>query len=134
MSFLGNLGNCFAAGAFGGLANALVAWIAGSSGITFVMHVSLSPVLTPAFVYQRMVWGGIWGLLFMLPLFEGSVLWRGFLYSLGPTLVQLLVVFPYVANEGLYGTGLGALTPLFVIIFNVAWGWAAAGWVTASSR
>ncbi|MBU1741011.1 MAG: hypothetical protein KKC37_05645, partial [Proteobacteria bacterium] len=77
----------------------------------------------------RIVWGGIWGALFLLPLWRGSILRRGFLYSLGPTLVQLFIVFPIKAKKGLAGFDLGYLTPLFVVGFNAVWGWVAAAWL-----
>jgi hypothetical protein len=44
------------------------------------------------------------------------------LFSLGPTLVQLFIVFPFKGDKGLMGIDLGTLTPLFVIFFNVVWG------------
>lgn len=134
MSFTGNLGNSFAGGALGGLANALAVWLAGIAGITLALGVKLAPALIPGMIYQRMVWGGIWGLLMVLPVLRGSVFWRGLLFSLGPTAVQLLVVFPQVANKGLYGLELGALTPAFVVLFNAVWGWVAAAWLKASGR
>lgn len=134
MSFTANLGNCFAGGALGGVANTLAVWLAGAAGITHALGVAIAPELIPAMIYQRMVWGGIWGLLFVLPVLRGSIFWRGLVFSLGPTAVQLLVVFPHVANKGLYGLELGALTPGFVALFNAVWGWVAAGWLKTSGR
>jgi hypothetical protein len=43
---------------------------------------------------------------------------RAFLLSLGPTLVQLLIVFPLKAAIGVGGVELGWLTPLFAVLFN----------------
>ncbi len=134
MSFAGNLGNSFAAGSLGGLANALAVWLAGAAGLTLALGVKLAPALSPAMIYQRMIWGGIWGILLVLPVLRGSIFWRGLLFSLGPTAVQLLVVFPQVANKGLYGLELGTLTPAFVVVFNAIWGWVAAAWLKASGR
>jgi hypothetical protein len=54
---------------------------------------------------------------------------KGLIYSLGPTLVQLFIVFPFKANQGMMGFGKGALTPVFVIIFNAVWGITAALWM-----
>lgn len=118
--------NCFAAGCFGGLANSLVVWLAGAQGVTGALGVSIAPALTPAWLYPRIVWGGLWGLLFLLPLLRGSLYKQGLIWSLGPTAVQLFVVFPLVANKGIAGLALGALTPLFVLLFNAVWGLAAA--------
>jgi hypothetical protein len=81
-------------------------------------------------LYQRLVWGGLWGWLFLLPLTGLSYPVRGLLYSLGPVLVQLLVVFPYQAQKGVLGLQLGYLTPLFVLVYNAVWGVVAGGWLS----
>jgi hypothetical protein len=54
---------------------------------------------------------------------------QGLLLSIGPTLVQLFVVFPLLTPTGTAGLGLGSLTPVFVVVFNAIWGVAAAWWV-----
>jgi hypothetical protein len=51
---------------------------------------------------------------------------QGLLLSLGPTLVQLFIVFPLKADKGVMGLDLGVFTPLFVIFFNAVWGLVAA--------
>ena len=62
-----NLLICFSAGCLGGLANSFVVWQFGEQGIARLLGVSIAPTLTPAWLYPRIVWGGIWGLLFILP-------------------------------------------------------------------
>ncbi len=116
----------FSAGCVGGLSNSVVVWLAGAIGITTSLSVGIAPSLTPDWLYPRVVWGGLWGFLFLLPLLKSSTYIRGLIFSLGPTAVQLLIIFPYVANKGYFGFGLGALTPVFVVIFNAVWGLAAA--------
>jgi hypothetical protein len=117
----------FAAGALGGLANSLAVWLFGRLGVSHALGVGLAPALTPAWLYPRVVWGGIWGLLFVLPLDLGWAR-RGLVLSLGPTLVQLLVVFPR-AGAGVGGLSHGTLTPLLVVVFNAVWGLVASWWV-----
>ena len=119
----------FAAGCLGGLANSLVVWQFGAYGVTKSLGVRIAPDLSPVWLYPRLVWGGIWGLLFLLPVFRNSVLKRGLLLSLGPTIIQLFVVFPYKADQGMMGMGLGALTPLLVFVFNAIWGITVAIWL-----
>lgn len=119
----------FAAGVMGGLLNSLAVWGAGEFGITAAAGVKIAPTLSPAWLYPRLVWGGIWGILFLLPMMQTRIWSRGFIYSLGPTLVQLFVVFPMKAKKGMMGLELGMLTPLFVVVFNAIWGWAAAIWL-----
>jgi hypothetical protein len=119
----------FAAGCLGGLANSLAVWLFGAYGVTKSLGVRIAPDLSPVWIYPRLVWGGIWGLLFLLPVFRSSVLKRGLLLSLGPTIIQLFVVFPYKADQGMMGMGLGALTPLLVFVFNAIWGITVAIWL-----
>lgn len=116
----------FSAGALGGLANSLAVWLFGVLGITAAFGVAIGPALTPAWLYPRLVWGGIWGFLFLSP--APAVGWwlRGLIFSLGPTLAQLLVVFPIKTEAGVLGLGAGTLTPIFVLIFNAVWGLVAA--------
>ena len=125
---------CFSAGCMGGLANSVVVWLAGAIGITAALGVSIAPALTPGWLYPRLVWGGLWGFLFILPLLKTSPYVRGLVLSIGPTAVQLLIVFPLVANKGVFGVELGTLTPLFVVIFNAVWGLAAAAMLKRFDR
>ncbi len=122
----------FSAGALGGLVNSIAVWAFGQAGITKALGVAIAPALTPQWLYPRIVWGGIWGFIFLLPILENSPFWQGVFFSIGPTLVQLLVVFPMKAQKGTAGLQLGTLTPLFVFIFNAIWGIVAAYWIRIS--
>jgi hypothetical protein len=123
-----NLSLVFVAGCWGALLNSLAVWSFGALGIAPALGVKIAPALTPAFLYPRLVWGGLWGLLFLIPLGRRSFLARGLLFSLGPTLVQLFVVFPHV-HKGVMGLQLGYLTPLMVVFYNVVWGLGAGLWL-----
>ena len=112
----------FAAGCFGALANSVVVWLFGDLGITKSLGVSITPALTASWLYPRIVWGGIWGLLFFLPLVNSKPFLKGTLLSLFPTIVQLFIVFPYKAKKGVAGIELGLLTPALVFVFNWVWG------------
>ncbi len=134
MAFLTNFSLTFAAGAVGGLLNSLVVWYFGLQGINQWLGVQLAPALAPAFLYPRLVWGGIWGWLFLLPWGRGSRWRQGLVYSLLPTLVQLFYIFPYRLQKGLLGWELGMLTPALVLFFNAVWGLATAGWLALTTR
>lgn len=121
----------FAAGCFGGALNGLVVWLFGTFGITTALGVSISPAMSGPFIYHRIVWGGLWGLLLLFPFYIRNTFFWGFILSLLPTLVQLLIVFPGI-HKGLLGIHLGTLTPLFVIIFNAVWGVATLYWYKIS--
>jgi hypothetical protein len=134
MNLLRNVSLVFAAGVFGALINSLAVWAAGEFGITNALGVKIAPKLTAAFLYPRLVWGGIWGLLFLLPIMKSRIWSKGFIYSLGPTLVQLFIVFPMKAGKGALGLELGMLTPVFVVVVNAIWGWTAAIWLRGSGK
>ena len=119
----------FAAGCLGGLLNSLTVWGFGVAEITTAQGVKIAPQLTPAWLYPRIVWGGIWGMLFLVAWRNHAWLLRGLLFSLGPTLVQLFIVFPYKAHKGMAGLELGTLTPAFVVFFNAVWGVTTAWWI-----
>ncbi len=112
----------FAAGCVGGLANSLTVWWFGDLGITKALGVAIAPLLSPSWLYPRLVWGGLWGLLFILPFLPSKPISKGLLLSLFPTAVQLFVVFPLVAHKGVAGLDLGLYTPVFVVFFNAIWG------------
>jgi hypothetical protein len=112
----------FAAGCLGALANSIAVWLFGDFGITTSFDVSIAPSFTPGWLYPRIVWGGIWGLLFALPMLQSKLLLKGAVLSLFPTAVQLFVMFPLKADKGIAGLDLGLYTPLFVVFFNWVWG------------
>lgn len=126
----------FASGAFGGLINSLTVWIFGILGITTLFGVKIAPTLTPAWLYPRIVWGGLWGFLFLLPLAHliRKPYLRGLLYGLAPALAQLLLFFPLKDGKGLLGLALGTLTPVFVLLFNAVWGLSAAFWLHLANK
>ena len=124
----------FAAGSLGGLATAVVIWLFGVIGLTAALGVQVAPAFSPPYLYQKLVWGGIWGWLFLLPLTGLSYPLRGLLYSLGPVFVQLLVVFPFKVQKGFLGLQLGYLTPAFVLFYNLVWGLTAAWWLWLTER
>lgn len=132
--FFRNLTLVFASGCFGGLINSLVLWLFGRAGIPAEFGVRLAPALTPEWLYPRLVWGGIWGFLFVVPIFRNQPFAQGLFFSLWPSVVQLFIVFPYQANKGVLGLDLGTLTPVFVLFFNALWGVSAALWLRVVGR
>jgi hypothetical protein len=123
-----NVSLAVAAGAVGALANSFAAWACGAFGISRALGVEIAPAFTPAWLYPRLVWGGLWGLLFLLPLSAPRGVWLALLLSLAPSAYQLLVVFPR-RGSGLLGLELGALTPVLVLGVNAVWGLATAAWL-----
>jgi len=133
MHHLNRIAAAFAAGSAGGLATIVTVWLFGLLGVTTALGVNIAPSLKPPPIYHMMVWGGIFGFLFLLPLLRGSVLIRGLLFGLAPSLVKLVIVFPLKDKAGLFGMELGTLTPVFVLIFNSVWGLVTA-WLFTRAR
>ena len=117
----------FAAGSIGALANSLAVWLFGLLGITAAFGVKIAPALTSSWLYPRIVWGGMWGALLLLPVIKKAPALRGLVLSIVPTLVTLFVVYP-AKGKGMMGLELGTLTPLFPLFFNAIWGVAAGAW------
>jgi len=117
---------CFCAGMLGALCSSLVIWQVGRFGLPAMLDVRMSPSLTTAWIYKSLVWGGLWGLVYFL--FVGSHKSRrhwarkGLWASLIPSLFQLLFYYPYIADQGWFGMGLGQLTAVFVVVYNLVWG------------
>ena len=107
------LGAAFSAGAFGGLVNGLCVWLFGRLGISAALGVAIAPGLSPAMLYPRIVWGGLWAFLFLLGWPPGGGWKKGLILSLGPTLVQLLYIFPVKAGPGYAGPQAGTSDPAF---------------------
>ena len=133
MHFERNLSVAFSAGALGALVNSVVAWLFGVFGVTAALGVKMAPALTKSWLYPRIVWGGLWGVLLLLPVIKKSHVRRGVVLSILPTLVTLFVIFP-AEGKGPMGTALGTLTPIFPLILNGVWGAAAGGWYAMTTE
>jgi hypothetical protein len=132
-SFISRASIAYAAGCIGALVNSWLVWYMGRKGIPQKFGVAIAPAWSAAFLYSRLVWGGLWGLLFTLPMWQSGfwtgVFSRGILFSIFPTLFQLLYVFPSLGGKGMMGLALGKLTPVFVFLYNAVWGLCAAFWL-----
>jgi hypothetical protein len=91
----------------------------------------MTPEFTPPWLYPRLVWGGIFGLLFATPFLEDRPIARGILFSLLPCALLLLVVLPNM-GKGLLGFEFGTLTPVLVVGLNFIWGIVGALWYRLS--
>jgi len=128
LKFLHNLSLVLAAGAVGGLLQALGGAACSHGGLNLLMGSAWQQVFSHTLIYSRIVQGALWGLLFLLPWPRLHLFWRGVLFSLGPTLVQLLLAFPR-QGQGWLGLSLGLATPFLALVFGVLWGFGAALWL-----
>ena len=117
----------FTGGAVGGFVDSFNIWIMGRTGISDLIGLTMKPEFNAHWQYQRMVWGGIWMLLLLLPLLRGKTLLRGCLFSLLPSAMMLFMVLPEM-GKGMLGLGFGAITPVVVIGLNCIYGMVASLW------
>jgi len=123
-----NLLVVFAAGCIGALIQCIVMWLFSHYGINHRLGVSLSGSIAPVWLYPRLIWGGLWGILFLFPVLNGGSLARSFVVALIPSAVQLFVIYPFYEGKGVAGLSLGILTPFLVLFFY--WVWALATTLT----
>jgi hypothetical protein len=124
---IGKVSGSFTGGAIGGLVDSINIVVLSKLGITGLLGVSMGPELSAPWLYQRMIWGGIWMLLLVLPFWEKRIMLRGCLFSLLPSAMMLFVVFPGM-GKGVLGLGFGTLTPVVVVGLNFIYGMVAAYW------
>jgi len=122
----------FTGGAIGGFVDSFNIWAMGKSGISDLIALSMKPDFSAPWLYQRMVWGGIWMLLLLLPLWEKRVMLRGALFSLVPSAMMLFMVLPSM-GQGMLGLGFGTVTPLVVVGLNMIYGMVASAWYQAAA-
>ncbi len=114
----------FAAGCLGALIQSLVMWLFSRYGITHSLNVHLSSSMSPAWIYPHIVWGGLWGFLFLLPILSSSIFARSFVIALIPAGVQLFVIYPFYEGKGFAGLSMGLLTPFLVLFYWWVWSFA----------
>jgi len=127
------ISGAFTGGAIGGLVDSVNITILGEMGISNLLRVTMKPDFTAPWLYQRMIWGGIWMLLLLLPLWKKQTVLRGCLFSLLPSAMMLFVVLPDM-GKGFLGLGFGTLTPVVVIGLNLIYGIVAAYWYKSTVK
>ncbi|MEZ4484466.1 MAG: hypothetical protein R2864_07675 [Syntrophotaleaceae bacterium] len=106
---LRKLSLAYTGGTVAALTACLVFWLLGRDGVTAWLGIGLAPRLTPCWLYGRLIFGGLCGLLLVLPILPNRVPLRGMLISLAPAAYILLVYFPR-AGGGCSASATGALT------------------------
>ena len=124
------ISGAFTGGALGALIDSANIWLLGQAGVTAMLGISLRPQFTAPWLYPRLVWGGIWAMLLILPFYRQKTALRGILMSLVPTTMMLVMVFPEM-GLGLLGLKAGLLTPLLVLLLNFIYGLVASFWYKA---
>ncbi len=127
---LRGLSLAFTAGAFGAFMYSVTAYFLGAWGAHRALDVRLIYELTPASLYPRLVWGGLWAFLLLVPVLKRTYcIYRGLVLSIVLSALHFFIIFPYMTNKGFLGMKLGLLTPLVVLFYNAVWGIFAAFWL-----
>jgi hypothetical protein len=117
---------CFCAGLLGAFASSDVAWMAAAAGLPQWCGVNLVPEWTADWIYPRLIFGGLWGLVYSItvstPRTRTRWMRKGLWVSLLPSAWQLFYTYPSQTSFGIMGLGLGTLTPVFVVCYNLVWG------------
>ena len=129
----GQLSLTFSAGVVGSVVSLLIAWLLQRIGLFATIGCHLPVSSDEAWICSRLVWGGIFGLFFVLPVIPNSFFKRGLLLGLLPGLFELLVVLPIFQGQTVLGLNLGYTTPLVVMALSLLWGVLAASWLKMSS-
>lgn len=111
----------FAAGCLGALVQVAAMNLAVLYGLIRSLGVHIGASYSPDWLYPRIVWGGLYGFAFLLPVLSSSLVLRSFVLCLIPALVQLFIIYPFYQGKGVAGFSLGALTPLVVVFFYWVW-------------
>ena len=130
MKVVRNISLAFTGGAIGAFIDSFNIWAMGKVGISDLIGITMKPEFTTPWVYKRMIWGGIWMLLLLIPILKNRIYLRGMLFSLAPSAMMLFMVLPSM-GKGTLGLGFGTSMPVVVIGLNLIYGIVASYWYTA---
>jgi len=131
MKYVRYISGAFTGGALGGLLDSFNIWFMGKVGLSDLIGISMKPDFTAPWLYQRMIWGGLWMLLLLIPVWKDRTILRGMVASIFPSAMVLLVVFPSM-NKGVLGLEFGIAMPMVVITLNFIYGIFSAYWYVAT--
>jgi len=126
------ISGAFTGGALGALLDSFNIWAMGKTGLSDLIGIGMKPEFTGPWLYNRMIWGGIWMLLLLLPLWKGRIIFRGMAFSLLPSAMMLLLVLPSM-GKGMLGLGFGFMMPIVVVGLNFIYGIFASYWYSKTS-
>lgn len=112
----------FVAGGLGGLTNSMVVWSLGTSGVTPTLGFGMTPEMTFEWLLRRVLASALWGIIFLIPIYENAPIKKGAVLSILPWLSSALIVFPMRMDVGFFGLGFGIGTPIWTLFFAAIWG------------
>jgi len=94
----------------------------GATGVTPALGFSMAPELTFEWLFRRVFASGLWGIIFLLPVYKDNPIKKGVVLSILPWLSSVLFVFPMRMDVGYFGLGFGMGTPIWTLFFAIIWG------------
>ncbi len=109
---------CFSAGSAGALAKSGAVWGSARFAASTGLAAHLAGAQYPSGIYARIVWSGVAGFLFLLPLVRNNWIVRGLFWGFIAAALQIVVI-PVLGHGGLHF----ALIPLLsVLALSCIWG------------
>jgi multidrug transporter EmrE-like cation transporter len=104
---------CYSAGSFAAFLSSLAMHLGASGGLHRAFGLALRPGFDTNWLFPRIVWGGLVGMLFAFPL-PLRFSWIGlFAITVALTCLQLFVVYPIWEGMGYLGLRYGWAMPFF---------------------
>jgi len=110
------------AGGLGGVTNSILVWSLGALGITPALGFGMAPDLTFEWLFRRVFASALWGVIFLIPIYENAPIKKGSILSVLPWLSSVLFVFPMQMNVGFFGLGFGYGTTIWTLFVAAIWG------------
>ena len=117
-----NIGLVLVAGGLGGLSSGILVWALGALGITPALGFNMTPDFSLGWIGSRVAFSAVWGLIFLIPIYQQAPVLKGAVLGLLPWLSSIFYMLPYGKGAGFLGLQLGWGTPLWTLFFGVFWG------------
>lgn len=121
----GKIASCLIAGFLGGVASNVLNLIFNKINLPMFLGVDIASDNSIGDLYLDLFFGSLWGLLFLIPVFNYHLIIKGIILSIIPSLFQLLVILPFLQGVNPLALEYGVLMPLYILFLNLAWGIAA---------
>lgn len=112
----------FLAGGLGGITNSIMVWSLGVLGVTPALGFGMVPELTFEWLLRRVFASALWGVIFLIPIYDNAPIKKGAILSILPWLSSVLFVFPVRMNVGFFGLEFGIGTSIWTLFFAAIWG------------
>ncbi|WP_428544937.1 hypothetical protein [Profundibacter sp.] len=109
------------AGALGGFSSGILVWLLGALGVTPALGFHMVPDFSFGWISRRVMASAVWGLVFLIPIYNSKPVLKGAVLGILPWLSSILYVLPFVKGAGFLGLDLGMGTPIWTL-FSVPYG------------